>query len=249
MKLLRGGRIWNEQADHELSEDLETDSEIETDSTDCSSEFDDVSDEASSRRSLSLSDDDSWRTGQFSSNKLTFSPTYSGCPSNIYQKMRDSAPLDFFNLFFDQNLMRMIVEQTNLYHDQTQGTVSKPSKQHPWLDVTIDEMYIFLAATMLISSTEKDKLVQYLSSGGLMKTAIFNESFSHHRYFAILRNLHFNHNDHKGQDDDDRRYKVNPVLYDLREKFSKSFYPYQNICIDESMLSPKGQLKFQHYIA
>ena len=244
MKLFQG-RIWKEKVD-DVSDNSESELKAETDSTDCTSDSIDVSDETSSRRSSSTSCDESWETGDFCSNKLSFMSTDSGCASVLAQKLQDSTPVDFFNLFFDQNLMQLIVDQTNLYHNQMQETTSK---KHPWFDVTIDEMYVFLATTMLMSFMEKDKLLHYLSPDGLMTTPIFNESFSRHRYFAILRNLHFNDNNSTEQSEDSRLQKVNPVLCNLQEKFSDSFYPYQNICVDESMISSKGHLKFQQCIS
>jgi hypothetical protein len=149
-------------------------------------------------------------------------------------------------LFFDENLVSTIVDQTNLYYDQTGKTSSKASKTPSWFDITINEMYVFLATTMLMSFTKKNKLLNCWSTDRLIMTPIFNELFPRHRYFAILRYLHFNNNTE--QPEDDRLYKVNLVLCDLKEKFSNSFRPYQNVCIDEDMVPFKGRLKFKQYI-
>jgi hypothetical protein len=47
--------------------------------------------------------------------------------------------------------VRTIVDQTNLYYDQTGEVSSKASKTPSWLDITIDEMYVFLATTMMMA--------------------------------------------------------------------------------------------------
>ncbi len=108
-------------------------------------------------------------------------------------------------------------------------------------------MYAFLTTTMLMPFTKKNKLPHYWSTDRLIMTSIFNELFPRHRYFAILRYLHFSNN--TKQPEDDLLYKVNPVLCNLKEKFSNSFYPYRNVCIDESMIPFKGSLKFKQYIS
>ena len=169
--------------------------------------------------------------------------TNSGCTSVILQKLEGDAPMIFLNLFFDENLMGTIVDQTNLYYYQTGKASSKVAKTPSWLDPTIDEMYVFLATTMLMSFTKKNQLLSYWSTDRLIMTPIFNELFPRHRYFAILLYLHFNNN--TKQPDDDPLYKVNFVLRNLKEKFSNSFYPYQNICIDEVMITFKSRLKYK----
>ena len=142
--------------------------------------------------------------------------------------------------------MGTIVDQTNLYYYQTGKASSKVAKTPPWFDATINEMYVFLATTILVSFTKKNKLLSYWSADRLIMTPIFNKLFPRHRYFAISQYLHFNNN--VEQADDDPLYEVNSVLRNLKEKFSNSFYPYQNICIDEGMIAFKDPLKFKQYI-
>ena len=216
----------DEEAD-EISENSGSESEAERDLTYYSSGADRDFDETSSQSSSRSTHDESWRIGNFRSNKRTFMFTNSGCTSIVQQKLKGDAPMDFFNLFFDENLMSMIVDQTDLNYYQTGKASSKVAKTPSWFDTTIYEMYVFLATTMLMSFTKKNRLLSYWSTDRLLMTPIFHELFPRHRYFAILRYLHFN--DNTEQLDDDRLYKVNPVLRNLKEKFSNSFYPYQNI--------------------
>jgi hypothetical protein len=90
--------------------------------------------------------------------------------------------MDYFNLFFDENLVSTNVDQTNLYYDPTGEVSSEASKTSSWFDVTIDEMYVFLATTMLMAFTKKNKLLHYWSTDRLIMTPIFNELFPRHRY-------------------------------------------------------------------
>jgi hypothetical protein len=120
-------RFSDEEVD-EISKNSGSESEAETDSTYYSSDSDDVFDETSSQPASSPIYDESWKTGNFRPNKRTFISTNSGYTSTVLQKLKGDAPMDFSNLFFDENLMSTIVDQINLYYDQTGKTSSRASK-------------------------------------------------------------------------------------------------------------------------
>ena len=56
-------------------------------------------------------------------------------------------PFDYFQLFFDENMMQHIVDETNRYYSQNPAG----ERQHMsnWHDVTSMEIHTFLAITML----------------------------------------------------------------------------------------------------
>lgn len=60
-----------------------------------------------------------------------------------------------------------------------------------------------------------------------------------------MKILHFCNNDEKN---DDRLFKIRLAVDDLKTSFQNNFTPYQNLCIDESLLLFKGRLKFKQYI-
>jgi len=49
-----------------------------------------------------------------------------------------NTPLHYFNFFFNSTILKMIVEQTNLY--QKQNPEPLRSKMAPWKDVNIEEL-------------------------------------------------------------------------------------------------------------
>ena len=49
-----------------------------------------------------------------------------------------STLLDFFNITFGDDIMELLVEQTNLYAEQ-----NPPSARYKWYNTTISEMYLF----------------------------------------------------------------------------------------------------------
>jgi hypothetical protein len=46
----------------------------------------------------------------------------------------------------------------------------------------------------------------------------------------------------------EKLYKIQPVISHLRSAFSEAFTPFQNLCIDKSLVLFKGRLNFKQYI-
>ena len=69
---------------------------------------------------------------------------------------------------------------------------------------------------------------------------------SRNRFLSLLRFLHFN--DNEQQTTDDNLYKIRPIINHLRNVFGEILVPYQNLCIDESLVLWKGRLSFKQYI-
>ncbi|XP_063974309.1 LOW QUALITY PROTEIN: piggyBac transposable element-derived protein 4-like [Diachasmimorpha longicaudata] len=65
------------------------------------------------------------------------------------------------------------------------------------------------------------------------------------RYLVLLKMLHF---EDDNQNSSDRMKKIITVSSRLQKSFKNSFYPFQNLCIDESFLLYKGRLSFKQYI-
>jgi hypothetical protein len=71
--------------------------------------------------------------------------------------LKGDTPIDFFCLYFDEELIKTIVDQTNLYYSQVGKEPAQASRMPSWCDGIIEEMYLFLATTaMLMSPTTKE---------------------------------------------------------------------------------------------
>ncbi|KAG5864425.1 hypothetical protein JTB14_019600 [Gonioctena quinquepunctata] len=58
--------------------------------------------------------------------------------------------------------------------------------------------------------------------------------------------LHFSDNETVNRDD--KLYKIRPVVDVIRQSFKTNFVPFENLCIDESLLLFKGRLGLKQYI-
>ncbi|XP_046142146.1 piggyBac transposable element-derived protein 4-like [Osmia bicornis bicornis] len=158
-----------------------------------------------------------------------------------------STPLDAFQMFFSEELVSQITTQTNNYckYVQEHTTYKMNSRGKKWRDASISEMYQFLCVTMLMPRMKKLSLREYWSTDEMLKTNIFRQIMARDRYMLLLQMLHFNDNNITN---DDPLTKIRPVVDKLKISFSQSFTPYENLCIDESLLLYKGRCYFKQFI-
>ena len=73
---------------------------------------------------------------------------------------------------------------------------------------------------------------------------------SHNRFQTILEFLRFDDNSkYKPTDpNQDRLFKVRPLVKHLVTKFKEAYTPSKNISIDEELMVWKGRLQFKQYI-
>jgi len=161
--------------------------------------------------------------------------------------LNGESPLDFFKLFFDEKLIHIIIDETNKFQvNSSDKHISSSSHQAKWIPTDFEEMYLFLATFMLMAHMKKFRIKDYWSTDPLIATPIFGDIMPRGRFLLLLKFLHFNDNTY--QPEGDRSYKIKPVVQDLKQKFRRVFVPYQNLCIDESLVLHKGRLSFKQYI-
>ena len=160
----------------------------------------------------------------------------------------DSREIEYFEMFFDGELMKLLVSETNKYHMHTlrRGPMSTSRRKH-WKDTDEKELYIFIALSILMPHTYKGNQNEYWSTDPLIETPVFGKTMSRDRYLLLLRTLHFADND-LGGSQEDSLWKIRPVMSHLLQRYKKYFHPFRKLVIDESLLLYKGRLRFKQYI-
>ena len=225
--------------------DLGSETEVSSDSDSCDSDSFSSTDgyyEDSDNESQTFSSAP-WKNGNFKPKKWHFNVD-AGINPEIC--LDGENPLDYFTYFFDINLVDYIVGQTNLY--QHQNAKPSASKTASWYSTSKEEMYVFLATTMLMAINSKPRIKNYWSTDQLLSTPIFAKIFTRNRYISILKCLHFSNNEEIEEIEQNRLRKVIKVIEMLKAKFTSALTPFQNLCIDESLMLWKGRLSFRQYI-
>ncbi|KAF9410725.1 hypothetical protein HW555_010270 [Spodoptera exigua] len=128
----------------------------------------------------------------------------------LFEPREEKSAIEYFKLFFSDDIVSHITEQTNIYSTQTNGSS---------INITEDDVKDFLA------SRERESLkCAHIQIIGLKL------------YDTIKRYLHFNDN---LKDDGDRYYKVRPILQRIRENCLQVEVETR-FSIDEMMMPHKG---------
>jgi hypothetical protein len=69
---------------------------------------------------------------------------------------------------------------------------------------------------------------------------------SRNRFLLILRALHFGH---PNENQNEKLFRIQPIINYFNNKKDDIYYPEKNLSIDESMILWIGRLKFRQYIS
>lgn len=157
-------------------------------------------------------------------------------PSEASREAKQATnPTDFLKLFFDQSLLNHIVEESNRYAQQ----------KNVELKLTLNELYVVLGAFLLSGYGKYPNRRLYWSSDEDVPKLIQN-SMRRNRFEMILKYIHFNDNSKLPQED--RLYKLRPLIDTLNENFRKHGGFDEHICIDESMVPYYGKHYAKQFI-
>lgn len=164
--------------------------------------------------------------------------------------------LDYYRLFFTDELVNSLVTETNRYADEqirrnANRGHRRRSRDHQWVPVTPEEMHCFFGITFLTGITKRPSTQLYWSKDPLYLTPAFSAAMNRDRYMLILKFLHFSNNAQAPNAQDpnrDRLYKIRPIIDYLNNKFQTVYTPYENIALDETLLLWKGRLSFRQYM-
>ncbi|CAH1972612.1 unnamed protein product [Acanthoscelides obtectus] len=164
-----------------------------------------------------------------------------------------SNPLDIFEIFFDESLINLIVEETNRFAIQyiiKNGENIRPhSRVRQWKETNTNEIRTLIGLLILQGLCPKPEYKMYFSRRESIETPFFSKIISEKRFHLLLKFLHFVDNSTINANTKNRKLaKVLPLLNHLREKFMTSYVPERDIAIDESLIGWKGRLGWKQYI-
>lgn len=155
----------------------------------------------------------------------------------------DAEPIYYFSLFFDESLFEIITSETNRRANEFLQTRTRRSKrEQKWKDVTVDEKKKFIGICCLGGTVVFPLLAKQWSTHPLYHHPIFSETMPRNRLQMILRMLRCV--DHNVADQEDKILKVRPILEKVLENIKTTFYPSQNLSVDEAMVGWQGRLSF-----
>ena len=129
----------------------------------------------------------------------------------------DGAELEYFEAFFDDEVMTKIVDETNIQHDYLVGQSSDESESgrediahhsrlRTWMNTTVRELFVFFALIILMPHSKKHVISDYWKKNPLIGTPTFGKYMSRNRFQALLSTLHFANNAHPRSYLEDKGY-------------------------------------------
>lgn len=144
---------------------------------------------------------------------------------NFTVHLENGSPLDYFETFFSDNIVDLIVQNTNLYSVQKTGrSIVKNAK----------EISDFIAIEILMGNICLPAYTDYWSQE--MRIDHIANIMPLKKYQSLRRYLHFTDN---SQMNDDRYFKVRPLLESVR-KSCLSIEQEKMNSVDEMMIPYKG---------
>lgn len=160
--------------------------------------------------------------------------------------MHDNQPIDFFLLFVDDDIMNLMVQETNKYASQkAERTNLLQARIRQWKDTTTDELKIFLGIQIWMGLVQMPSVTSYWCKNILYSNEI-KSLMSRNRFELLLSHWHFA--DNQSTDTSHRLYKIKPLLNHISQKFQNAVTPSRNVCVDETLVPFRGRLSFLQYI-
>ena len=146
-------------------------------------------------------------------------------------------PIDCYRHFITDEIIDLMVRETNRYAEQYFQTheITSRSKFRQWKPTTDQEMLKFLGIIIQMGLVQMPKLSHYWSSSQLYGSEIIRNSMSRERFELLLKFWHFSNNDNKNSNQD-RLFKLKPLLDLLRARFSSVYIPGSVVTIDQTMV-------------
>lgn len=165
-------------------------------------------------------------------------------------KLHDESltPAQFMDLFLDDAFMDLLVEETNKYAIaviEAKGQLRPSSRLIAWSETNKTELKIFFGLLLHMGEFSLPSIEHYWRENELYSTSFWRSRMSRNRFQILLRFLHFADNTSQNND---RLYKINPVLQHFNKIMEKIYSPKREICIDESMVLWRGRLVFRQYM-
>ncbi|XP_022831449.1 piggyBac transposable element-derived protein 4-like isoform X2 [Spodoptera litura] len=172
------------------------------------------------------------------------------------------SPYDAFTDIWDEEIIRLIVTETNRYAHQVidaereAGTLKASSRLHSWTDTNADEIMTLFGMLMYMAIDLRSSITEYWSSDDVLHLPGFKRLITYNRYILLNKFLHFVDNSADASQPMSRNEaaylakqsaklrKVAPIIEHLNNKFNSLYNLGAEFSIDESLTLFKGRLSW-----
>ncbi|GBN69954.1 PiggyBac transposable element-derived protein 4 [Araneus ventricosus] len=177
---------------------------------------------------------------------------FTGNPGIKVSLRQSDNPLDYFCLFFDDEVISFIAKETNSFAEEHFSNLEliPSTRALQWKDVTSEELKRFISLLILQGIVQKPTEKWFWSKRPILCTPFFGNVMNEKRYSLIMKFLHFqSSNDSEDESPSNNKLKKIGKFHSmLMQRFQSTYIPKQYISIDESLIGYKGRLGWKQYI-
>ena len=163
-------------------------------------------------------------------------------------------PLALFELFLTDELLQVVVTETNCRASQL--IAQTPARPHSrltlWSDTTVAELRVFIAVILYEGVVQKLTQDMYWTTCPLLATPYVRYIMTRDRFNLLFKCLHFSDNaalpTTLRTPPEKSFYKIKSFFDYIIGKFSSVYIPESDVAVDESLMLWKGRLKMKQYI-
>ncbi|KAI4462363.1 piggybac transposable element-derived protein 4 [Holotrichia oblita] len=158
-------------------------------------------------------------------------------------------PYKIYRLFIDDEVLEIIVRETNRYADQfiQSNDLSRRSFVRQWTETNKEEIRKFLGILVIMGMNHLPKMRLYWSKNPMFRNDLICKNMTRTRFDLLLKFIHFSDNE-QNRRNPDRLAKVKEVLDCIQKNFQNALKPEKALVIDETMVPWRGRLVFRQYL-
>jgi hypothetical protein len=145
-------------------------------------------------------------------------------------------------MLFFLEIIQLLVVETNRFYNQYLDSLNDIWSPLP--DMTLKEMYSFLALILQMGHDIRDTLKAYWTTAEQFSMPFFGK-MKQDRFCHILRYLHFTY---KRGDNFDRLWKMRTIFDMLSDAYAKYYSPTEHLAVDEIIVLFNSRVVFKQYI-
>ena len=230
---------------------------VQDDADSFCSDADGSSDDNYSRNETVVDGNDVWcsKTNQFGT--LPEFDEEHACSDVLFDNKSNEC--DYFRSLFTADTVQNIVNQTNLYAQQTKSKsirragrkVRESGQTKNWNPLMPAELDAFIGMHILMAIHVLPQLKHYWSSDPLLGVPAVSKVMTGKRFKKITETIHVNDNEKnlpKTDENHDKLHKLRPMIDQLNEAIGSAYKPSKCVSIDESMIPFKGRSTLKQYM-
>ena len=150
-------------------------------------------------------------------------------------------PLHMFAQFFTDELLSLIVRETNRFAAQC---LEANNTSGSW-ETDMEEVRAYLGLMVVMGISRLPEIRDYWSTDPKLHNTFVSSRITRNRFEEITRYLHFVDNNDlplRGEPGFHRLQKVMPVITEMKTRFVANYNPHPQNSIDEAMIPFKGSV-------